>query len=380
VKRCKNYRHAVDEARAFLITIEYNWAKTGAQIKFLKSIAKTLEEDYLQMQSLLLSELEGQLKTATLTLDQLIEKNRRAKSHEESNIIDRMKGLATMASGSKAKYAFKKNSLQALVDDLEKWQRRFDPCWMLIMRIESRSIDNELSQEIQKPSSHQNSFIMMAKEMRDAVNATLEKDPAIEVAIWLDADSYHPSNDTIEYSPTSVHISKATGNRNLMETMHCSIRSDTARTTRDVRDLARILQKIDSSNFGLLRCQGIIKGSETVKDQFGDSKSLPTFSFVSDIPQNLHNPRTLRTILQEAAPFPLNERLDLARRLTHSILYIHSARFIHKSIRPETILVFENDVSCIGAQFLVGFEKFRPADGHTYLIGDESWEKNLCEL
>jgi len=342
VKRCKNYHHAADEARALLITIEYNWAKTEAQIKFLKSIGTTLDDNYLQMQSLLLSELEGQLKTATFTLDQLIRENKRAKSHEESNIIDRMKGLATMTPSSKTKYAFKKNSIQAVVDDLEKWQRRFDPCWMLIMRIESRSIDNELSQEMQKPSSQQNSFIMMAREIRDAVNATLEKDSADGAAIWLDADSYDPSNDTIEYSPTSIHISKATKNRTLMETMRCNFRSDTARTTRDARDLARILQKVDSSNFGLLRCQGIIKGSETVRDQFGNPKSLPTFSFVFDIPPNLNNPRTLRSILQEAAPFPLNERLDLARRLTHSILYIHSARFIHKNIRPETILVFEN--------------------------------------
>ncbi|OBT52224.1 hypothetical protein VE04_07538 [Pseudogymnoascus sp. 24MN13] len=377
VKRCKSYRHAVDEARAFLVTIEHNWRKTEAQIKFLKSIATTLDEDYLEMQSLLLSELEGQLKTATLTLDQLIEKSKRGKSRTESNIIDRMKSLVVMTPGQKIKYAFEKGTLQDLVNGLEKWQGRFDPCWMLIMRIESRSIDNELSRETQKPPAQQIPFIMAAKEMRDAVHATLVENPAVEVPIWLDADSYHSSNDVIEFSPISIHLSKSTGNSLVIETMRCNIRSDIDRTTKDARDLAQILHKINSPNFGLLKCQGIIKRSETVTDQFGHSKALPTFSFVFEIPKDFRNPRTLRGILQEAAPFPLNERLDLARRLTYSVLYIHSARFVHKSIRPETILVFENVTSNIGAPFLVGFEKFRPADGHTYLIGDESWEKNL---
>jgi hypothetical protein len=69
LKRCKSYHHAVDEAKSFLVIIECNWSKTEAQIKFLKSIVATLDEDYVEMQSLLLSELEGQLKTATLTLD-----------------------------------------------------------------------------------------------------------------------------------------------------------------------------------------------------------------------------------------------------------------------------------------------------------------------
>jgi len=57
--------------------------KTEAQIKFLKSIAEALDESYLAMQSRVLSELEGKLKTATLTLDQLIEKEARVKEDEE---------------------------------------------------------------------------------------------------------------------------------------------------------------------------------------------------------------------------------------------------------------------------------------------------------
>ncbi|ELR02664.1 hypothetical protein GMDG_05618 [Pseudogymnoascus destructans 20631-21] len=128
--------------------------------------------------------------------------------------------------------------------------------------------------------------------------------------------------------------------------------------------LTATLTLVNSPNFGLLKCQGIIKGSETVADQFGHPKPLPTFSFVFEIPKDFRNPRTLRGILQEAAPFPLHERLDLARQLTYSVLYVH---FIHKSIRPETVVVFENETSSIGAPFLVGVREGSPC-GWTHLF------------
>ena len=93
----------------------------------------------------------------------------------------------------------------------------------------------------------------------------------------------------------------------------------------------------------------------------------------------MQNPRSLRCLLQEAALHPLNERLDYAKQLAHSVLYIHTARFVHKNIRLETIMVFEDSKSVIRSPFLLGFQKFRPADGQTYMVRDGDWEQNLCE-
>jgi hypothetical protein len=72
-----------------MISIEHNWMKTEAQIRFLQKISKTLDPEYCDVQSRVLSELEGKLKTATLTMDQLIlhskenEKEKDAKAKEE---------------------------------------------------------------------------------------------------------------------------------------------------------------------------------------------------------------------------------------------------------------------------------------------------------
>ena len=57
--------------------------------------------------------------------------------------------------------------------------------------------------------------------------------------------------------------------------------------------------------------------------------------------------------------------------------YIHTCGFVHKSIRPETVLIFKTHNSILGKSFLLGFEKFRLAEGRTMRRGDCLWEKDL---
>jgi hypothetical protein len=161
VRRCQNYRHAEVEARELMISIEHNWMKTEAQISFLKKIAKTLDPCYRDVQSRVLSELEGKLKTATLTMDQLVmhEKEKKREKEKDLDILAVTKALEKMAPRKKVKYAIQKKSL-------ESWQRRFDPSWMLTMRIADSLVDEQLDQEEKKPQ--QTRFIMAAKGVRDA--------------------------------------------------------------------------------------------------------------------------------------------------------------------------------------------------------------------
>lgn len=54
------------------------------------------------------------------------------------------------------------------------------------------------------------------------------------------------------------------------------------------------------------------------------------------------------------------------------MIFLHSASFVHKNIRPETVLTTDS-----GASYLVGFSRFRPAAGYTYMLGDTLWNQNL---
>jgi hypothetical protein len=73
----------------------------------------------------------------------------------------------------------------------------------------------------------------------------------------------------------------------------------------------------------------------------------------------------------------LTERVHLARELARAVSYIHSLGFVHKNIRPETVIGFSTPDSNIGRYFLAGFEQPRLADGQTILRGDDDWHRNL---
>jgi len=376
VKRCHAYRHAGEEVRALLVTIELNWQKTEAMIRFVQKLIPSLPETYLFTQSYVLSELTGKLKTATHRLEQLLKSQRVDDDHSPQAMADRLKRISIMGAGRKAKYAFSQEALQSIMDDLEKWQARFNPCWMLIIRMESR-LDQELSWLIQEPMSQPHTVIKTAKELREAARMT--EDDASRQTVWLNAAGFELPSTAASLPPLSTVRLRGFGQQVLVDTMHCLPIADIARFTKDVCKLGHILSKVDPSVFGILQCRGIIKDVETVKVSEEDVKHIPSFSFVFTIPAGLESSRSLRSLLVEGAAYPLNERLNVARKLTHSVLFLHSISFVHKNIRPETIVVYRDSTSNIGSPFLVGFQKFRPEGGQTYLAGDEAWEENLCE-
>lgn len=56
---------------------------------------------------------------------------------------------------------------------------------------------------------------------------------------------------------------------------------------------------------------------------------------------------------------------------------MHASNFVHKSIRPDNIIVFQDASSRLGRPFLVGFERFRKDATVTHRFGDDLWERNL---
>lgn len=136
-----------------LISIELNWVKMEAQIGILKRVAAAggLDKKLQDMQAQVLSQLEGKLKTASLIIEQLMNEKReeeKAKKekwkHDERDIKTVIKGLGDMRATTKLKYVSKKKSLYEVVEDIEKWQKRYDPTWILIMQMSIKNIDEEL--------------------------------------------------------------------------------------------------------------------------------------------------------------------------------------------------------------------------------------------
>ena len=85
------------------------------------------------------------------------------------------------------------------------------------------------------------------------------------------------------------------------------------------------------------------------------------------------NIRSLRDLLLgDTGTVSLMHRLVIARSIARSVIFLHSAAFVHKNIQPETVLV-----TASRASYLVGFERFRAAETQTYRQVEALWQKNI---
>ncbi|KAI9037046.1 uncharacterized protein KD926_000913 [Aspergillus affinis] len=103
------------------------------------------------------------------------------------------------------------------------------------------------------------------------------------------------------------------------------------------------------------------------------------YQFILEVPRGLIAPMTLRNLLQSQPRCSLNHRFQLAKQLARSVMFVHTTGFVHKGIRPESVLVFADAQNPIeyNHSFLIGFERSRHAESPTNYAGDLEWERNL---
>jgi serine/threonine protein kinase len=156
-----------------------------------------------------------------------------------------------------------------------------------------------------------------------------------------------------------------------MDSVQSLLGTDPAVQNQDIRDLARKLTNTDPLKFGLLQCRGVVKVR-------GEQGSIVSYDFMFHTPPSLKSPQSLRKVLIDAkSGLSLSARFHVAQQIAQSLSYVHTYGFVHKGIRPETILIFQDDDSELAASFLLGFEKFRPSQRQTLHHGDSEWQKNL---
>ena len=264
----------------------------------------------------------------------------------------------------KWKYVQLKQGLDEAIEDLGAWQKMFDPSWFLIMKVSNSLIDQELS----GPKSAVSPFAS-EYSLRDA----LKEQPLQKIPIFLSKDGVDTSR-TREIAFASAKCMQRAGSDKwvVVDCIPCDPEVDINLVTRDVRELARKLRSVDPLTFAILQCRGVVRVMEP------SSGKVSSFDFIFNIPTELSNePRSLRSYLFSHSNHTLTERFQLAKQLAKSISYVHTLGFVHKNVRPETVLGFHTNESTFGLFFLVGFEKVRMADGRTLHSGDSTWEKNL---
>lgn len=275
-------------------------------------------------------------------------------------------GSGPLGKRKAAKYAlWIKESLEEAIHDLQAWQKDFDTTWFLVLRMANNTIDAEL---VESPGTEN---LSVARNVRDS----LRTEPQQATSIFLSESKLKSAiRSDIRYSTSQV-IEIADSGTFILDSADCSARKDAATFAKHIRHLAVRLQQVDANAFHLLRCHGVVR----TKDQ--SRKQILSYDFIFNMPEDCARPQSLRSHLLSQVECPLSDKMNLAKQLATSINYIHVLDFVHKNVRPETVLIFQSNErsSQLGPLFLLGFKAFRMADSKTLRLGNLAWEEDIYQ-
>lgn len=149
-----------------------------------------------------------------------------------------------------------------------------------------------------------------------------------------------------------------------------------------VRNVAAKLRRANDT-MHILQCQG-----------FSDDVIEKRFVLYFTFPAQKTNPRSLHALLSDPSnaqgkKHSLSDRLQLAQLIATAVLYVHSCKLVHKNIRPENIIIFDDVPDpaqqtpalkfpyTIGKPYLAGYDGVRKEDAPTLLLDVKKWEERI---
>ncbi|KAJ0421811.1 hypothetical protein BJY00DRAFT_105548 [Aspergillus carlsbadensis] len=361
-RQYQNYDAGLDE---IILSIQGAWLKMEVQLRALTALWDKLHPPLQALYHDVLTSLGTKLMSAF-----------------ESFQVTQGHSNAASTMRQKLKVVYLKRQLTQTVADMEEWQKKFDPSWYLITRIANPDVDKRLDHvKARVPQPAAAPSTRLAK-MRESINQ-ISSQSMEETGQSIFKDAAVIANEMSRIKGTTAYLSKYKGGGRpiLLDPANRAGQTSTATARVNIRDLARLLLHVDPATFNLLRCDGVaeLPTSQGTEKQTQNERQ---FHLLFEIPDGLSSPRTLRTLLEDTPKVSLSDRFQLAKQLARSVTFVHAAGFVHKNIRPETVLVF-NDTDnklrreSLGSSFLIGFERVRKAEGRTDKFGDLEWEKNL---
>lgn len=332
-----------------------------SQLDFINQVWAGLDDVFQMHQVKILSILEKKLQAARDEVSSLIEGPKQGNYFVQ--LFGKSKGLA-----KRLKYTtWAKSSLLETMNDLDTWWKEFDMSWYMMARMSSQILDEAIKNQ-KVVSSNSTNAISTLKRLRKVTNHESrppEDDKALSAVLIKDE---FPYQQAIPFCSAFLTFDPKINDTLLLDTIVQNTLTDYKTARRDIESIAVTLQAIEPVNFGLLQCHGVAKSKGP----------HPQYQFAFIMPSNCQSPRSLRDLLVSRVPYTLNQRLQLARQMSRAVMLVHASSFVHKNIRPETIIVAERkDDANSKWPFLIGFERFRLAEGKTFRRGDDSWEKNL---
>jgi serine/threonine protein kinase len=355
-----SFTNAGAEVEERVISVQETWTRTRLQIEFHKRIRESLDEEHRDVLENVLQMLSSKLLRSIQQIQRVLKETPGPDGEAHTQI-------------KRWKYPLVKDSIDEAIQNLETWQKKFDPSWYLMLRMATPSVDEALAEET-GPRPIRNP-ITTAKSVRK----TLGSQPSPKSSIFMGSDGLAEGQMTrIPHSSARLMFRPSKNNTHfIIDPVLPRYGSDADGLKRDIRGLARKLSAADPTTFSLLKCHGVVKPHLETDSSNAIVEEKP-FRFVFSVPPHLTQPKSLRHLLLEAdQTLSLSTRFGIAQQVAQSVSYIHTYEFVHKGVRPEKILVFQDDARQTLHSFLVGFDKFRPVSGTTIRSGDSEWDSNL---
>lgn len=261
---------------------------------------------------------------------------------------------------TKLRYGFLKRRLHSLLLDLEAWHSIFDPSWYLLTRLVNGEVDHALEKNAGTDSKLQ--AITTVQEIRAVVRITAQEGSSSELAFlppgYVSSGTFLTEGSTLRIASVAQTTQSV-----LLDSTAYQDSAEPSAVVNAVREIARLLSISDPFSLGFLKCLGIMRLTNR------------QFQYVFELPKQ-SPPKMLRSLLQQHNP-SLDAKLQIAKLLARAVTSLHTANFVHKNIRPETIVVLEDDLGEMSTPYLVGFEQSRPHASHSGLFADMKWYRNL---
>ena len=257
-----------------------------------------------------------------------------------------------------------KDALDEVLLDIQTWQNMIFQAVMITIR--SPTAIKAFS------SSHPGNVLSLPKLFHNLALVDALKPADILESFSLGSNDLSKHSRPIHFSDCRISELNVGSARVVVESFKSVSGNVVDRIPMQALDLTRKISEASPDESGILECRGIALSESSSHEPRKSHASL-----VFKLPERSHRIKSLRDVLQNPVGHPLDQRIAIARQLAKSIVFIHASNFVHKNIRPETILMASESSSLVGQPYLVGFEEVRGQDADTLYHGDDHWFKNI---
>lgn len=335
--------------------------RVNCQLETVREIAYELKEDHRKIIYETINMLNSRLIAAEMNIESAMRK--KESDCEEAQV-------------NRWKFMLSRQSIEKSINELEQWQKLFDPSWYLAISRVGPRVESQLSEWKQSPGEDCRVAISSAESLRSALRTVSHAEVHKEKVLL--PESFLESLGAQDIPLCSAQLGKRDdkGQMLILEKVQPLPGLNANDLDKNCRDLARRLIRSNPLEFGLLSSKGYMKHRQQQSTRADGDK----FTLLFRVPAGFSEPRTLRSRLMDLKPTDsLSDRFQLANELARAVSCVHAFGFVHKNIRPETILLLSNDESSCESAFLIGFDSFRMATGKTLRKGELAWERCLYQ-